>query len=122
MDTEKDFSGFFQENKALLKEYLELRFQLIKLQGVRILSRTLSLFIVIITVGIFALFVVLFLGLSFAWWLSEETGSNTLGFAGAAGLFTILLIIVIAFRKPLFQSPLIRMFIHESTKDMEEKE
>jgi len=122
MDTEKDFSGFFQENKALLKEYLELRFQLIKLQGVRILSRTLSLFIVIITVGIFALFVVLFLGLTFAWWLSEETGSKTLGFAGAAGLFTILLIIVIAFRKPLFQSPLIRMFIHESTKDMEENE
>jgi hypothetical protein len=122
MDTEKDFSGFFQENKALLKEYLELRFQLIKLQGVRILSRTLSLFIVLITVGIFALFVVLFLGLSFAWWLSEKTGSNTLGFAGAAGLFTILLIIVITFRKPLFQSPLIRMFIHESTKDMEENE
>jgi predicted membrane protein len=122
MNTEKDFSGFFQENKTLLKEYFELRFQLIKLQGVKILSRLMSLLIVIFIVGIFVLFVVLFLGLSFAWWLSDKSGSNVIGFAGAAGLFTILLIIVIVFRKPLFQSPLIRMFINESTKDSDEKE
>ena len=120
MSTEKDFTGFYQENKALLKEYLEIRFNLLKLQGIKSISRILSLLIVIFLVGILVLFIILFLGLSFAWWLSVKTGSNVTGFAGAAALFTLLLITAIAFRKPLFQSPLIRMFIKETAKDLEE--
>jgi hypothetical protein len=120
MSTEKDFTGFYQENKALLKEYLEIRFNLLKLQGIKSISRILSLLIVISLVGILVLFVMLFLGLSFAWWLSAKTGSNVTGFAGAAALFSLLLITAIAFRKPLFQSPLIRMFIKETARDFEE--
>jgi hypothetical protein len=122
MNTEKDFSGFYQENKALIKEYLELRFQLLKMQGVKIISRTMSLLIVISLISILGLFIILFLGMTFAWWLTEKTGSNIIGFAGAAGLFTFLLLVAIAFRKPLFQNPLIRMFIYETTKDLEENE
>ena len=120
MSTEKDFTGFYHENKALLKEYLEIRFNLLKLQSIKSISRILSLLIVIFLVGILVLFVILFLGLSFAWGLSVKTGSNVTGFAGAAALFTLLLITAIAFRKPLFQSPLIRMFIKETAKDLGE--
>jgi hypothetical protein len=120
MSTEKDFSGFYEENKALLKEYFEVRFNLLKLQSVKVISRTLSRLIVIFLVGILILFVMLFLGLSFAWWLSIKTGSNVTGFAGAAALFSLLVVTAIAFRKPLFQNPLIRMFIHETTKDIDE--
>ena len=120
MSTEKDFTGFYEENKALLKEYFEVRFNLLKLQSVKVISRTLSRLIVIFLVGILILFVMLFLGLSFAWWLSIKTGSNVTGFAGAAALFSLLVVTAIAFRKPLFQNPLIRMFIHETTKDIDE--
>jgi polyferredoxin len=120
MSTEKDFTGFYEENKALLKEYFEVRFNLLKLQSVKVISRTLSRLIVIFLVGILILFVMLFLGLSFAWWLSIKTSSNVTGFAGAAALFSLLVVTAIAFRKPLFQNPLIRMFIHETTKDIDE--
>jgi len=120
MNTEKDFTGFYQENKTLLKEYLDIRFNLLKLQSVKAISRILSLLMVIFLVGILVLFIMLFLGLSFAWWLSAKTGSNVTGFAGAAALFSLLLVTAIAFRKPLFQSPLIRMFINETTRDFDE--
>jgi hypothetical protein len=120
MNTEKDFTDFYQENKNLLKEYLEIRFNLIKLQGVKSISRLLSLLMVMFIVGILALFIMLFLGLSFAWWLSAETGSNIIGFAGAAALFSLLMVLAIIFRKPLFQNPLIRLFIQESTKEFDQ--
>ena len=120
MSTEQNFSGFYQENKNLLKEYLDVRLTLAKLKGIKTVSRILSLLIVIFLVSILVLFIMLFLGFTFAWWLSAKTGSNIIGFAGTAGLFTIIMVLCVAFRKPLFQSPLIRLFIEESTKEHDE--
>ncbi len=120
MSTEQNFSGFYQETKNLLKEYLEVKFTLMKLKGIKSVSRLLSLLIVIFLVSILALFVMLFLGFSFAWWLSAKTGSNIMGFAGTAALFTIIMLLCILLRKPLFQGPLIRLFIEESTKEHDE--
>jgi hypothetical protein len=62
----------------------------------------------------------LFLGFSFAWWLSGKTGSNITGFAGAAALFFIFMALAIIFRKFLFQNPLTRIIIRESTREHEE--
>jgi hypothetical protein len=122
MAYQQDFAGFFKENKQLLKEYIDVRAELLKLQAVKILSRSLSLLLVIVIVSFLALFVILFLGMSFAWWIAELTQSNTAGFAAGAGLFVVLLLLVIALRRPLFQNPLIRIFITESVKEMEETE
>ncbi|MDX2045212.1 MAG: hypothetical protein SFU87_00405 [Chitinophagaceae bacterium] len=122
MASQQDFAGFFKENKQLLKEYIDVRAGLLKLQAVKILSRSLSLLLVIVIVSFLALFVILFLGMSFAWWIAELTQSNTAGFAAGAGLFVVLLLLVIALRRPLFQNPLIRIFITESVKEMEETE
>lgn len=120
MSTEKDFTGFYQDNKNLLKEYLDVRLTLVKLKGIKTVSRILSLLIVIFLVSILVLFIMLFLGFTFAWWLSAKTGSNIVGFAGTAALFTIIMVLCVALRKPLFQSPLIRLFIEESTKEHDE--
>jgi hypothetical protein len=122
MGSEKDFSGFYSENKALLKEYIDLRLKLVKLQGIKILSRSLSLAMVIGMVICMILFTMLFLGMSFAWWLTDLTNSATIGFAGAGGLFFILLLIFIVFKKPLFQNPLIRYFIQETSGDLHQNE
>jgi len=118
MSTDKSFSGFFNENKALLQEYLEVRVKLFKLQVIKAMSRSLSLLFAFLVVAAFTLFVILFLGLSFSFWLAEETGSNVTGFAGGAGLFFIFLLLIIIFRKPLFMSPLIRLFIREMSTDL----
>ena len=120
MDTQKDFTGFYQENKALLKEYLENQVGILKLHTIKVTSRVVGLVVVIIMVGILGLMTMLFLGFSFAWWLSDKTGSNIAGFAGAAALFFVFMVFSIIFRKFLFQNPLTRLIIHESTRQHEE--
>ena len=39
MSSKETFFSFFSENKALLKEYIDTRLEMIKLQGIRTLSR-----------------------------------------------------------------------------------
>lgn len=122
MTDKETFSGFIRENRALLKEYLELRMDLFKLQGVRMISRSFSVLVVAVIVALMGLFVLLFLGIAFAWWIAGLTGSNIIGFASAGGLFMLLLILVIVLRRPLFQNPLIRLFIEESVSDPEDRD
>jgi putative effector of murein hydrolase LrgA (UPF0299 family) len=62
-------SSFLRENFALLKEYVELRLELVKLQGVRMASRTLSILVTAFIVSMLILFILLFLGLTFAAWI-----------------------------------------------------
>jgi hypothetical protein len=116
------FSTFYRENKDLLKEYIEIRMDLIRLQGIRMLSRSFSLVMVGLIVILLSLFILFFLGIAFAWWIADLTGSNVVGFVSAAGLFTFLLILTIIFRRPLFQNPMIRLFINESIPENEEEE
>ncbi len=122
MGSDQNFKGFYAENKALLKEYVDLRVNLVKLQAVKVLSKSFGLVIVIFLVGFMSLFTLVFLGMSFAWWLTNLTGSAVLGFAGAAGLFFMLLLLVIVFRRPLVQNPLIRLFIRETSKDLHQND
>ena len=122
MSDKETFSAFFRENRALLREYLELRMDLFRLQGIRVISRSFSMLVVALIVALMALFVLLFLGLAFAWWIAGITGSNIIGFASAAGLFMLLLVLVILLRRPLFQNPLIRLFIEESVSDQEDED
>lgn len=122
MGSEQNFQSFFKESRSLLKEYIQLRFRLVKLQGIGILSRALSLVIVIIVVGLMATFTLLFLGMSFAWWLSGVTQSTAIGFGGAGVLFFLVLLVVVIFRRVLVHDPLIRLFIRETTKDLHKSE
>jgi hypothetical protein len=47
MGSDQNFKGFYAENKALLKEYVDLRVNLVKLQAVKVLSKSFGLVIVI---------------------------------------------------------------------------
>jgi hypothetical protein len=118
MGTDQNFQSFFGETKSLLKEYMDLRIRLVKLQAIGIISRAMSLVIVAIIVGLTTAFTLLFLGMSFAWWLSEVTQSNAIGFGGAGALFFLLLLAVIIFRRALVYDPLLRLFIRETSKDL----
>jgi hypothetical protein len=50
------------------------------------------------------------------------TGSPVLGHLAAAGFFLLLLFLGVLLRKPLFQAPLIRMFISATADEPEEME
>lgn len=117
---DETLNDFYQENRKLVTEYLETRLQLIRLTAIRTLSRTFSLFIVICLVSFMVLFFLLFLVISFSWQMADVTGSAALGFLCGAGVFLLLLILGIVFRKPLFLNPLIRLFIQSSANEEEE--
>jgi uncharacterized membrane protein (DUF485 family) len=114
------FSEFYQENSKLLSEYLDTRMQLIRLMAIRTISRTFSMFIVVCLVSFMVLFFLLFLVISFSWLMADVTGSAALGFLCGAGVFLLILVLGIIFRKPLFLNPLIRLFIHTSTQEEDE--
>ena len=122
MPQPSNFGDFYEENKSLVNDYLETRINLIKLQSLRSLSRILSVLIILFITSSLLLFILLFLGMSFAWWIAALTESNTIGFLSAAGLFLVLAVVVIIFRKPMFQGPLVRLFIRETVSEWQEQE
>ncbi len=116
-----DLTDFFQKNKILLREYLDVRLELLRLQGVKFLSKTAGLFTWLMVILFLVFFILLFLGMMFAWWIAELTKSNITGFACAAGVFAVLLIICIVMRKNLFQKPIARLIIKEVLDESEEE-
>ena len=98
MQTKETFFSFFSENKTLLKDYLDTRVEIIKLQGVRTLSRTISVVMVIFIISLLCLSILLLLGITFAFWIASISGSNIIGFASAGGLFILFLIAFYRFR------------------------
>ena len=120
MSSKETFFSFFSENKALLKEYIDTRVELIKLQGVRTLSKTISVVMVIFIISLLCLSILLLIGITFAFWIASVTGSNIIGFASAAGLFILFLLGFIVFGRGMVQNQVIRRIIQDAMEDPEE--
>jgi len=120
MSSKETFFSFFSENKALLKDYVDTRLDLIKLQGVRTLSRTISVVMVTFIISLLSLSILLLLNITFAFWIASITGSNIIGFASAAGLLILILIGFIAFGRGMVQNQIIRMIIQDSLDEPED--
>ena len=114
MSEAEDLSSFFKENKKLVKDYLDTRLEIFRLQLVRLFSRSAGYLIwIILSMFLFFLFMV-FLGLVTGFWLSEITGSYVQGF-GVTTLIMLLVIFLLALmRKVLFVNPIIRQLIRRA--------
>jgi hypothetical protein len=109
-----NIASFIHENKDVLKEYLETRYEIYRLKGVRTLSKTAG-YLAWIIISLFLLFlVIIFGGLTLAYWLAGLFSSMVIGF----GLTAIIIIAVFAllaiFRNQLFVNPVIRSIISRS--------
>lgn len=64
-----------------------------------------------------AVFVLLFAGIGFAWWLGEETGNMKAGFFIVGGIYTVILVILILMSKkillPSFRNTIIKKIYDE---------
>jgi hypothetical protein len=120
MSSKETFFSFFSQNKALVKEYIDTRLELIKLQGVRTLSRTISAIMIIFIISLLCLSILLLIGITFAFWIADITGSNIAGFASAAGLFILFLIGFIVFGRRMVQNQIIKRIIQDSMDDSED--
>ncbi|MFM1794848.1 MAG: hypothetical protein RL642_1233 [Bacteroidota bacterium] len=116
-----NLNDFYKENKRLVADYLETRLQILKLTSVRSLSRTLSMLILITLISFMVLFFLLFLVIAFSWFMADLLGSAAMGFLCGGGVFLIILLLGVAFRKALFLNPLIRLFIRTATQEEEDE-
>ena len=94
-----------------VKEYVALKIDELKLKGVEGLSLLCSKIIYIFLAALIIVIALLLLGLSLAFFLGEQFGSDILGFLAVGMLFVIIFAILYLFRDRLFINRLVRFFI-----------
>lgn len=90
------------------KEYGELYLQLFKLNAVGALSQFVSYLIVVIVGVMLLVTVLIFLAVILVLWLKNVTGSLIYSLLIMSGIFVLLFLILLLFRKKLMLNPIIR--------------
>jgi hypothetical protein len=120
--TEKETLGsFFEENKKLAKDYLNIRLEVYRLQLIRVLSKSTGYLLWIIVSMMLLSLLAIFIGLTVGFWLSSLTGGYVKGFGLTTTIILALILIVTLLRKTLFVNPVIRNLIKRVTEEPENK-
>lgn len=110
---EDNIKEFISESKKVASTYVEAKWKLLRLTAAGKLVHALGLFMSIIIAAMLGFFVVMFLGFLLAIWISDMSGSFSLGFAITALLFIVLLVIALIFRRKLILIPVSNILIRE---------
>jgi pilus assembly protein TadC len=114
MSQPENLGSFFSENKKLVTDYIETRIALLRLQSVRMLSKSGGTLIWAVIAILFIFIILIFTGLVLGFWFSDLTGSYIKGFALATLVFVVLFLLITIFRKTLFVDPMIKKIIADS--------
>jgi hypothetical protein len=117
MQQPESLGSFFKENKTLLKDYIDVRWEIVRLESIRVLSKSMG-YLVWLIISLFLGFLIfLFGGLTLGFWLSNLTGSNIKGFGLAALIMIVLLVIIALMRNNLFINPITEKIIAASNEE-----
>ena len=114
-----NLGSFFAENKTLLKEYLETRLEIYRLQSLRLFARSAGLLVWVLLSLFLAFLFLLFGGMMLGFWFSDLFHSHVKGFGLVTLLVLLVFILLTIFRRVLFVEPVIQSVIQKS-KDEEE--
>jgi len=103
-----------------LKNYIEKRFQLIKLELVGVFANMASGLVSSFIILIFLLFILMMLSFSLAYWFSEILDSFSLGFIAVAGIYLLIFLLYFFFGKSKIDKN-IKDAIVQSALNQEEK-
>ena len=120
MDQPDNLGGFFAENKTLLKEYLETRMEIYRLQSLRLFAKSAGLFAWVLLSLFLAFLFLLFGGMMVAFWFSDMFHSQVKGFGLVTLLIVLIFVLMAVFRKALFVDPVIQSVIQKSKEEEEE--
>lgn len=95
------------------KDYLDTRVELAKLQAVEKASELVSSSVVMILLFILFATVFLFGSIALGFYLSEKTGSNSIGFLCVAGIYLFFAIIIYISKESLIKKPVSDMIINK---------
>src|ERR1700742_2094226 len=120
MSQPDNLGSFFAENKTLLKEYLETRMEIYRLQSLRLFARSAGYFAWILLSLFLAFLFLLFGGMMTGFWFSGLFHSYTKGFGLVTLLILVVFILLAVFRKALFVNPVIHSVIQKSKEEEED--
>lgn len=115
--------GYFEKLESQLQEYIDNRIWLIKLEATEKAARLSSLALLMLVLAGLAFFVLFFISLMAGYFFAERTGSLFYGFSIVAGIYLLLFILLLVFRKkyigPFLVNQLIRLFLEKKNDDDE---
>src|ERR1700744_1828089 len=115
-----NLGSFFAENKTLLKEYLETRLEIYRLQSLRLFARSAGLFAWVLLSLFLAFLFLLFGGMMVAYYFSGVFHSYVKGFGLVTLLIMVIFVLLALFRKALFVDPVIQSVIQKSKEEGED--
>jgi hypothetical protein len=117
MSQPDNLGSFLSENKTILKEYVETRMEIYRLQSIKVFSRTAGYFVWIIISLFLAFLIVIFGGLMLGYWFSSMLGSYVKGFGVMTLLLIVLFVLLALLRKRLFVDPVVQSIIQRSREE-----
>lgn len=117
MSTKSSLGDFVKENKSIVSEYLDIRLEILRLQLIRIFSKSAGYFIWTIVSLFLLLLFMIFIFLLIGFWLSEMTGNLIVGFAMTSIIILILGAVITLLRRILFVNPIIKNTIRYIEKE-----
>lgn len=119
MDQHENLGSFIKENAGLVREWIDLKIKVYRLQLIRFVARTAG-YLVWTIISLFFLFLLLiFIGLTTGFWLSSLTGSYIAGFGIVTGGLALLLLVLAIYRRKIFINPIIRQLVKDE-KDQDD--
>jgi hypothetical protein len=117
MSQPETLGSFFADNKTLLKEYLETRLEIYRLQSLKMFAKSAGLFVWLLLSLFLAFLFLLFGGMMVAFWFSGIFHSQVKGFGLVAGLLLLIFVLLAIFRKALFVEPVIQLVIQKTLEE-----
>jgi hypothetical protein len=114
MSEPQNLGSFIAENKNLVKEYLETRMEIYRLQSMRVAAKSAGMIAWIFLSLLLGFLFFLFGGLMLAYWFAGIFHSYVKGFGVVALLILVVFLLIAAFRRMLFVDPVIQAIIQKS--------
>jgi hypothetical protein len=94
-----------------IQEYVEVKFDLIRLHTAENLSRIFTNMTTVIIGGYLLFLILMFLSFAAGFFFGSILGSNEAGFLCVAGFYSLLFVMFMAFRKKIVERPVIKAVV-----------
>lgn len=105
-----------------LKEYVNIRLQLVTLTVCELMSQVLASLVANVAMLFFIFLFILFGSIAGGFALGQCLGSTALGFAIVASFYLLVAVVILLIKKRLVEKPLVNMFVKMFLKNLADKE
>ena len=111
-NTMNEEANYFQDIKSRLKQYLQQRLLLFRMQATEKISRIAATIITTLLLSVIGIFLLIFLSITAGLWFGEMLNSYAAGFGIVALFYLLVFLFVIFFLKKMLQNSFINKLIH----------